>query len=282
MAEIGAMIRRDVPPEHVGIHAASLAPAYSELWVVEDLPFAGGISQLSEVLRHTDDCVVGHGIAPGPFRNPMALAMEWATLARIHPGRLRCGIGHGVQRWMADIGERVASPLTLLEETTVATRALLAGEDPQLDGRYRQVSGWKLEFPPDPVPGVSMGAVGPKTLALSGRVADGTIIPEGHGPDHIDRAVEIIAAGRALADRTEPHRLTVLVGFFCGPAHERPDPPSEEMLRGWEATGESPAQVADLLGELLATEVDSIVLVPYGDPQSQLELMATDVLPQLA
>ncbi len=47
------MIRRDVPPENVGMHAASLAPVFSELWIVEDLPFAGGISQLSEVLRHT-------------------------------------------------------------------------------------------------------------------------------------------------------------------------------------------------------------------------------------
>lgn len=275
------MIRRDVPPEHVGIHAASLAPLYSELWVVEDLPFAGGISQLSEVLRHTDDCVIGHGIAPAPFRNPMALAMEWATLARIHPGRLRCGLGHGVQGWMADIGERVDSPLTLLEETVVATRALLAGRDPQLEGRYREISGWNLEFAPHPVPDVSIGAVGPKTLELSGRVADGTIIPEGHGPDHVDRAVEIIAAGRVRAGRTEPHRLTLFVGFFYGPMEERPQPPSEEMIRGWEVVGDSSDQVADLVGQLLETEVDSIVLVPYGDPQSQLELMATEVLPQL-
>ncbi len=276
------MIRRDVPPENVGMHAASLAPAFNELWIVEDLPFAGGISQLSEVLRHTDDCMIGHGIAPGPFRNPMALAMEWATLARIYPGRLRCGLGHGVQSWMAAIGEKVASPLTLLEETTIATKALLAGEDPELAGRYRSVSGYTLEFPPDPAPGVSLGAVGPKTLALSGRVADGTIIPEGHGPDHIDRAVEIIAQARVEANRTDPHRLTLFVGFYCGPMAELPPPPSEEMIPGWAAVGESADEVAEQLGELFETEVDSIVLVPFGDPQSQLELAATDVLPQLS
>ncbi|NNE94936.1 MAG: LLM class flavin-dependent oxidoreductase [Acidimicrobiales bacterium] len=281
MAEIGAMIRRDVPPEHVGIHAASLAPVFNELWVVEDVPYAGGVSQLAEVLRHTDECIVGHGIAPAPFRNPMALAMEWATLARVYPGRLRCGIGHGVQTWMADIGERVASPLVLLEETAVAVQALLHGEDPKLTGRYRQISGWELEFPPDQVPGLSLGAVGPKTLALSGRIADGTIIPEGHGPDHVERAVEIIAEARAAAGRTDPHRLTLFVGFFYGPDNDRPPPPSEEMIQGWEITGDSPSRVADRIGELLETEVDSIVLVPYGDPQAQLELVATDVLPQL-
>ncbi len=263
------------------MHAASLAPVFAELWVVEDLPFAGGISQVGEVLRSTEDCIVGHGLAPAPFRNPMALAMEWATLARIHPGRLHCGIGHGVQSWMANIGERVASPLTLLEETTVATRALLEGKDPSIDGRYVQVEGYQLEFPPAPVPMVSVGAVGPKTLALSGRVAQGTIIPEGHGPDHIDRAVEIIAEAREAAGRSDPHRLTLLVGYFCGPENERPAPPSEEMLTGWEATGESPNEVADRLGDLLDTEVDSIILVPFGDPQSQLELAATEILPQL-
>ncbi|NNF53497.1 MAG: LLM class flavin-dependent oxidoreductase [Acidimicrobiales bacterium] len=275
------MIRRDIPPEFVGVHAASLAPVFSELWVVEDLPFAGGISQLSEVLRSTEECTVGHGIAPAPFRNPMALAMEWATLARLYPGRLSCGIGHGVQSWMAGIGERVDSPLTLLEETTIATRALLEGRDPGVKGRYVEVGGYALEFPPSPAPLVSIGAIGPKTLALSGRVAQGTIIPEGHGPDHIDRAVEVIAASRAAVGQTGPHRLTLFVGFFCGPTEELPPPPSEEMMTSWAAIGESPNEVGDRLGELLETEVDSIVLVPFGDPQSQLELAAIDVLPQL-
>jgi alkanesulfonate monooxygenase SsuD/methylene tetrahydromethanopterin reductase-like flavin-dependent oxidoreductase (luciferase family) len=281
MIEIGAIIRRDIPPENVGMHAASLAPLFSELWVVEDVPFAGGIAQLSEVLRSTENCVVGHGIAPAPFRNPMALAMEWAALTRLHPGRLACGIGHGVQSWMADIGERVDSPLRLLEETTVATRRLLRGEDPAIDGRYRRIAGHRLEFPPEVVPRVSIGAVGPRTLALSGRIAEGTIIPEGHGPAEIDRAVEIIAEARAGAGRTDDHRVTVFVGFFCGPAADLPPPPSEEILDGWTAIGESPDEVAEALGELLTTEIHSLVLVPYGDPQTQLEMAATEILPRL-
>lgn len=279
MVDIGAMIRRDVPPEHVGVHAASLAPAFAELWVVEDMPFAGGVAQLTEVLRSTEDVVVGHGIAPAPFRNPMALAMEWATLARVHPGRLHCGLGHGVQSWMAGIGERVGSPLTLLEETAASVQALLAGEDPAIDGRYVSIDGWRLEFPPDLVPTFSLGAVGPRTLELSGRVAQGTIIPEGHGPAEVEAAVRHIARGRERAGRTDPHRLTLFCGFFCGPRSELPPPPSEAMIQGWEAVGSTPDQVADLLGTLLATEVDCVVLVPYGDPQSQLELAAGDILP---
>ncbi len=281
MVDIGAMIRRDVPPEHVGVHAASLAPAFAELWVVEDIPFAGGIAQLSEVLRSTEDVVVGHGIAPAPLRNPMALAMEWATLARLYPGRLHCGLGHGVQSWMAGIGERVGSPLTLLEETATSVQALLAGRNPAIEGRYRSIEGWRLEFPPEVVPPFSLGAVGPRTLELSGRVAHGTIIPEGHGPADVETAVTHVARGRERAGRTDPHRLTLFCRFFCGSRSELPPPPSEAMIQGWEAVGSTPDQVADLLGELLATEVDCVVLVPYGDPQSQLELAAGEILPLL-
>lgn len=282
MVEIGAMIRRDIPPEHVGVHAASLAPVFAELWVVEDVPFAGGISQLAEVLRCTDDIVVGHGIAPAPFRNPMALAMEWAALARRYPGRLHCGMGHGVQSWMADIGERVGSPLALLEETAVAVRQLLAGADPDLEGRYRSVRGWSLEFPPEVVPPFSLGAVGPRTLELSGRIAQGTIIPEGHGPEDVRRAAEHIQRGREQAGRVDPHRLTVFCGFYCGALDELPPPPSEAMIQGWEAVGETADEVADSLAGFLGTEVDSIVLVPYGDPQSQLEMAAGEILPLLS
>ena len=73
----------------------------------------------------------------------------------------------------------------------------------------------------------------------------------------------------------------LFTGFYCGPMSELPPPPSDEMIPGWAAVGESADDVAEQIGELLETEVDSIVLVPFGDPQSQLELAATEILPQL-
>lgn len=70
--------------------------------------------------------------------------MEWAALAEFFPGRLIAGLGHGVQTWMEQIGARVASPLTLLEETTTAVRQLLAGEEVTIAGRYVQLTGVQL------------------------------------------------------------------------------------------------------------------------------------------
>ena len=112
---IGAMILRTVPPEDEIAHALALASLVDELWIVEDLPFAGGISQAAAILEATSSVdtppVVGHGIAPAPFRNPVTLAMEWATLARMYPGRVHGGVGHGVQEWMHQIGPALASPI---------------------------------------------------------------------------------------------------------------------------------------------------------------------------
>ena len=43
--------------------------------------------------------------------------MEIATIERLFPGRFVPAIGHGVQRWMGQVGARVESPLTLLPST---------------------------------------------------------------------------------------------------------------------------------------------------------------------
>lgn len=277
MTALGAMIRREIAPESVAAHARSLAPLVDELWVVEDVPYGGGISQLTEVLAATDDVVVGHGIAPAPFRNPMALAMEWATLARMYPGRVACGIGHGVQSWMSRIGEQVESPLTLLDETVRTTIALLAGTTPDIDGRYVQLHGYRLEFPPADSPRVSLGVVGPKSLELSGRIGEGTILGEGFGPDEIVAARAAIDRGRADAGRDDDHRLTVFAAFHCGDPEEKPPTP-EGAIDGWQAVAPTPEGVVAQLHEIIDVGVDSLVVVPLGHPESQLEL----ILPPLA
>ncbi len=273
MSSIGAMIRREIAPEDEVAHAQFLAERFDEIWIVEDLPFAGGISQLATVLAATDDVVVGHGIAPAPFRNPAALAMEWATLERMFPGRLRCGLGHGVQSWMRDIGEAVDSPLTLIDETHRIVHELLDGSTPEVDGRYRSISGWALEFPPIARPPISLGVVGPKSLALSGRIADGTVLGEGHDPDAVRRARTLIDGGRADAGRSDAHHLTVFVSFFVGSPEDAPTPPPETPVGG-ELIGAAADVMAGVaaLGEAGA---DSVILVPLTNPGAQFRALDT-------
>src|ERR1700712_3410777 len=134
---IGVMFDRARPPEELVDFARSLdSLGVDELWVVEDLGWGGAIAAAATALAVTDRLAVGIGIVPAPLRNPALLAMELATLERLHPGRLIAGIGHGAGSWMADVGAAVDSPLTLLEETFVGGRELLGGGRVRSSGRY--------------------------------------------------------------------------------------------------------------------------------------------------
>ncbi|RZV46740.1 MAG: LLM class flavin-dependent oxidoreductase [Acidimicrobiales bacterium] len=280
-AHLGAMIRRDIPPEQILGHARSLAPLLDELWVVEDLPYAGGISQMTSILETTSNVIVGHGIAPAPFRTAAALAMEWGTLERLYPGRVACGLGHGVQSWMAQLGERVDSPLTLIGETCSVVRLLLAGEQVSISGRYVTATDVQLEFPPLNPPVVSLGVVGPKSLELAGEVADGTILPEGHGPAEIRAAKDRICHGQERAGREgEPHRITVFAAFHVGPGDDIVRNPEAPV--GFEAVDSEAAPVAEQLMTLFTAGADSVVLVPLTtDPIVALNRAAVDLVPLL-
>jgi 5,10-methylenetetrahydromethanopterin reductase len=112
------------------------------------------------------------------------------------------GLGHGVTGWMRQIGAKPDSQLGLLEEIVVAIRSLLAGEEVSVRGRYVHLDGVRLDHPPGEAPPVSTGVRRARSLALSGRAADGTILSELSSVPYVEWALEQIAA-------TRPHRLTV-------------------------------------------------------------------------
>lgn len=286
MTSLGAMLRRDLPPEDLIQTARTVAPMLDELWIVEDLEWPGGVAQLAAVLEATDDevCgrpIIGHGIAPAPFRNPAALAMEWATLARMYPGRLHGGIGHGLPAWMDQVGERVASPLTLLRETIECTRNLLHGGPVNYTGRYVTLSNVELVFPPVDVPPVLAGVTGPKSLELSGLVADGTVLCEGHDLDQVAAAKTKIDRGRAEPGAPTQHHFTLYVGYYLGDLADLPPPPTDGPEGGWAAVADNVDDMVAHLQPLWDADIDSIVLVPFGETIEQLNRFDAEVLPQL-
>jgi alkanesulfonate monooxygenase SsuD/methylene tetrahydromethanopterin reductase-like flavin-dependent oxidoreductase (luciferase family) len=128
--------------------------------------------------------------------------MELATLACIFPGRFHAGFGHGVADWIRQVGAFPTSQMAALEETTTAVRDLLHGREVTTSGTHVSLDHVRLDHLPAVVPPVSLGVTGPKSLALSGRVADGTILVELTGPALVRRNREIINGG-------PDHRITV-------------------------------------------------------------------------
>ncbi|MFD5827761.1 LLM class flavin-dependent oxidoreductase [Lentzea sp. NPDC060358] len=177
MTTLGAVYRPQLPPENLrSVVLAAEESGVDSLWLWEDCFLESGIAAASAALAWTSRMKVGVGLLPVPLRNVALTAMEAATLDRLFPGRVTIGIGHGVQDWMGQVGARVASPLTLLREYTTALKALLAGERVTSQGRYVQLDGVALDWPPAAPMPVYLGGLGMKTLDLAGEVGDGTIL----------------------------------------------------------------------------------------------------------
>ena len=207
--------RRGVPPQSPPerlreVVEAADASGVDELWLWEDCFLEGGLTTAALALAWSDRLTVGIGLLPVPLRNPAVVAMEVAVLARAFPDRFVVGLGHGVLDWMAQVGARAGSPMTLLREHTLALRALLAGERVDVDGDYVHLDGVALDWPPAVPPTVVVGARGPRTLRLAGEVSDGVLLDaEVTGPDEVRRGRALAQEGRDGAGRDGRVDVTV-------------------------------------------------------------------------
>ncbi len=314
MAEDGSvtaiLLPRDLPIDQLIPYVQRAeALGFAEIWVVEDLPFRGGIAQAGAVLAATQRIRVAVGILPAAVRNPVFAAMEAATLAELYPGRLILGVGHGMPGWIRQVGAWPASPLTMLEEHVSALRALLHGERVTVDGRYVQLDDVQLYAAPAEPPPVYAGVRGPKSLALAGRVADGIVLAEPVTPEYL--AVVLESVGRpipvaaycvaAVDDDADAARALVRpalewVGDPDWEPHIAPLPFADEfratrassssraefMARvpdGWVdqlAVVGTPDGARERLRQLGEAGVTSAVLIPAGpDPLRALERLAS-------
>jgi alkanesulfonate monooxygenase SsuD/methylene tetrahydromethanopterin reductase-like flavin-dependent oxidoreductase (luciferase family) len=286
MTILGAIFLPQLPPERLRAIARTANDAgLEELWLWEDCFRESGIAAAAAVLAWTERLRVGVGLLPVPLRNVALTAMELATMHRLFPDRLSVGVGHGVQDWMGQVGARVESPMTLLREYLTALRALLRGEQVSVSGRYVKLDRVALDWPPPSAPAVLAGAVGPRSVRLSGEVADGTILTAGTTPDAVRRARALVEEGRASGDGGT--RQVVLF------AHAATGPDAAQRLaadqRRW---GIEPADGAGVAGDAPAVAAavrrwaeagaDVVVLQPTEDdpdPEGFVRFVATEVRP---
>lgn len=219
MTILAATCLPQVPPEQLReVARAADRAGLAELWLWEDCFWGGAMTLASALLAWTDRMAVGIGVLPVPLRNVALTAMEAAALERLFPGRVTLGVGHGVQDWMGQVGARAGSPLTLLAEYLQALRGLLGGERVTTSGRYVKLDDVALGLPPASPPPLLAAATGDRTLEVSGRHADGTILTSGSTtPERLRAAREIIAGARAAAGLTGPHQVVLYLLTITGP-----------------------------------------------------------------
>jgi 5,10-methylenetetrahydromethanopterin reductase len=255
-----------LPPERRRAVATAVeAAGLDELWVWEDCFKESAVATAAAALAWTNRITVGIGLMPVPLRNVALCAMEIAALERMFPGRLVAGVGHGVQAWMAQVGAKADSPLTLLEEYATALRRLLAGERVTVSGRYVRLDDVALDWPPRTPPPLMLGGTGPRSLALAARLGDGTLLAAGLSEEEVAATCDRIAEHR----RSDHHPVVATQIAVTGPGAaarltgeitkwvEHPAP-------GIGVAGDA-RQIADSVQRLRSVGITSVVIQPTAD-----------------
>ena len=266
---VGVVFRPDRSPETLPRTAVAAQRAgIDELWLWEDCFLQGGIAQAAVALACSDTLTVGIGVLPVPLRNVVSTAMEIATLATIFPGRIRVGIGHGVQSWMRQAGAAAGSPLTLLREYHTALRGLLAGQSVSTEGRYVRLDAVKLEWVPLQGIPLLIGGTGPKTLQLAGEIADGVIIDSLNTPESARAAIGHVVAGQSGRDAAEFATVQYLACALGADGRRRLDDQAGKrgLVAGYGVSG----TVDEIIAAVSGYSAQTLVLQPIG-PEDDMD-----------
>jgi alkanesulfonate monooxygenase SsuD/methylene tetrahydromethanopterin reductase-like flavin-dependent oxidoreductase (luciferase family) len=173
-----------------------------DLFSVSDHPYLGdqldAYALLGFVLGRTEQIAGLVNVTNLPTRPAPMLARTATSLSALSGGRVVLGMGAG-GRWdrIADLGVAPLSPgaaVEAFEEAIVLVRKLSGGGDAiSHTGRHYRVE--RIEPAPVAAPPVWTGSVGSKSLAATGRVADGWI--PGHAADWRS---EVYRSGRRIIE----------------------------------------------------------------------------------
>lgn len=212
---VGLVLASSLAPERLA-DAARLGESlgFGELWLPEDYFFTGGIAGAATILDATERVPVGIGVVSALARHPAVLAMELATLARVHPGRIVPGIGLGAPAWIEQMGLKPKSPLSAMRECVTVVRRLLAGETVTESGRCFELVDVSLTHPVDGLVPLYLGVIAPKGLALGGEIADGMVGSVLASAEYVRWARERIAEGAAAAGRNPAEHRFVTFALY--------------------------------------------------------------------
>ena len=269
-----------------------------QIWLTQNPFSADMLTALAGALARTSTIRVGTAITQTYPRNPLLLAQQALALDDIGPGRLRLGIGPGGKEVNEDVyGIPMEAPLAHLREYVEVLRGLLWRGEAEHDGRFFHIHtrfGRTAQVP------LITSALGTAAFRLAGELADGAISWMVPAPYLLATALPALRAGAASAGRPAPPllahvpialsddraavyaaarndltffaglppyaRMFAEVGFPISPDGSIPD----ELIETLFVWGDD-ATIARRLGELLATDLDELVVssTPVVDQEAE-------------
>jgi probable F420-dependent oxidoreductase len=240
-------------------------------------PTAEPWTALTWVAAATERIVVMPNVLGLPYRAPAVTAKMAETLDRLSGGRLVVGLGvGGYDAEFEAFGLAARTPgqkVSALGEALKVIRGLWNEPSFSFEGEHFHVHGARIEpKPAHPIP-IWLGAYGPRSLHLTGTLADGWVPSLGRvGLDQVVamRAVVLSSAEEAGRDPGEITCATNLVVAF-GP-NGSPSPPN-----GWQQLSGDSQAIAERLNEIgrAGFTVFNVALADYD----ARERFAVEVMP---
>ncbi|WP_137287030.1 TIGR04024 family LLM class F420-dependent oxidoreductase [Halorussus salinisoli] len=238
---------------------------------------------LSAIAERTDEIGIGPSILNVYSRSPALVGQTAATLQELSEGRMRLGIGPSgpavVEGWH---GQSFEQPLRRTREYVDIVRQVLSGETVNYAGDVFTVGGFRLRCdPPEtPVP-IDAAGMGPKSVELAGRFADGW-----HAlmltPDGVRDRLEDLRRGAELGDR-DPDDVQVMLSLTCAVSEdgERARQLARQHLAFY--VGAMGTFYRDALSRQGYEETAEAVATAWGsgDQEAALEAIGDDLLTDL-
>jgi alkanesulfonate monooxygenase SsuD/methylene tetrahydromethanopterin reductase-like flavin-dependent oxidoreductase (luciferase family) len=248
-----------------------------DIFSLSDHPYLGGrldaYASIGFILGRTQRLAGFANVTNLPTRPAPLLARTVTSLSALSGGRIVLGMGAG-GLWdrIADMGVARLSPgqaVDAFEEAIVLVKMLAGGGPPvTYQGHHYRVH--QIEPAPGPAPAVWTGSVGRKSLAATGRVADGWI--PGHAADWLSpryRASRPVIDEAAAAAGRDPGDIRTVFNF---PGQITDQPLSAPRDRDGRWIGGSVGQWADeLTGAVLEHGASGFMLFspPGGTPDTR-------------
>jgi alkanesulfonate monooxygenase SsuD/methylene tetrahydromethanopterin reductase-like flavin-dependent oxidoreductase (luciferase family) len=234
-------------------------------------------SLLADLIARTGRIRFFPDVANLPLRGPAMIAKQAASLDTLSNGRFELGLGAG-SFWdaIAAMGGPRRSgreAFEALEEAIAIIRSFWSGERTiSFQGTHYSVRGLHPGPPPAHAIGIWLGVGKPRSLALTGRVADGWV------PSLFWATPELVPAMQRRIDEaaTEAGRDPAEIRRVYNVGGRIADTATDELLRG------TPQQWIDTLARF-STELgfDTFVFWPDEDPLEQLGRFASEIVPAL-